>query len=235
MMQFYVAGKTILVVQAHPDDADYYCGGTIARFAREGARIVYLICTDGSKGTVDRKVDPGRLVKTRRAEQQEANRILGVAETRFLSFKDLECPIGPELREQLVREYRSVQPEILMTFDPWKPYEFHPDHTTVGKEALYSRLAAKMPLSFPEHLKEGLDTVEIHEILMFKTDSPDFFVDVHDYLDAKRDAILAHTSQFGGVLREDADRFVRDITACDRNNHRYQEAFKRVSLLGMLS
>jgi LmbE family N-acetylglucosaminyl deacetylase len=231
-----VKGKTILVVQAHPDDADFYCGATVARFASKGARVIYLVCTDGSKGTQDAQMQPERLAQIRREEQIASNCILGVTETRFLGFPDLECPQGTALREKLVREYRTIRPDILMTFDPWKFYELHPDHTAVGHEALYARLAAKMPLSFQEHLHEGLRQIDDHEILLFKTDNPDTWYEAEGFLDVKRKALLCHKSQFGESVfgsASEIDRLLGHALALNPKTGKVSEAFKRITIDAM--
>src|SRR3954447_4937277 len=100
--------KKIAVVMAHPDDAEFICAGTIARWTDEGHEVVYVLLTSGDKGSDDPEMTPEKLVATREAEQREAARILGAKDVIFLKYPDgyLEPNLG--LRRDLVRQIRRL-------------------------------------------------------------------------------------------------------------------------------
>src|ERR1039458_8179790 len=86
-----------LAVGAHPDDIEFGCGATLAKWAAAGCQIFHLVCTDGSKGTWDPHTDPAALVVTRRHEQREAaKRLGGKGEVVFLSWPDGELSRSEE-------------------------------------------------------------------------------------------------------------------------------------------
>ncbi|RMG87522.1 MAG: PIG-L family deacetylase, partial [Candidatus Dadabacteria bacterium] len=131
-----VSPVDLLVVAAHPDDAEIGAGGTVARWAAEGRRVGYLLVTSGEKGTDDPAADPRELARTREAEQRAAARVLGVAEVVFLRYPDQGVEDTPELRREIVRWLRAFRPEVVLTSDPYRRYLWHRDHRMVGQVVL---------------------------------------------------------------------------------------------------
>ena len=72
-----------LVVAAHPDDPEFLAGGTIARLAKEGREIAYVVVTNGNKGSGDRTITSDQLIPIREDEQRRAARVLGVQSVEF--------------------------------------------------------------------------------------------------------------------------------------------------------
>src|SRR5581483_7509577 len=175
--------QRVLVVEAHPDDAEWYCGGTIAKLAREGAEITFVICTEGEKGSYDANANPVELARTRKREQEAARAWMGVREIVYLGVPDGELQPTLEMRKRLALLYRQYRPEILLTFDPWKRDELHPDHRACGTVALDARLAAnRAPWATPQ-------------LWLFNTDAPNHFVDVSETFDTRVAALKLHASQ----------------------------------------
>ena len=193
-------GKRVMVVAAHPDDADFYCGGAVAQWVRQGADVMYVICTDGSLGSIDPAVGPAQIAEIRRREQAEANRALGVRETVYLGYTDMGLRFGDDVWRDVTRQYRIHRPHIVLAFDPWLRYEMHPDHTAAGTAAFYAQLSAKNLWKFPELNGEGLKLWEVQEMYLYKTDSPNLWIDVEDALDAKMAALNCHASQFAQLV-----------------------------------
>ncbi len=188
--------KTILVVQAHPDDAEFHIGGSVAKWSSEGYEVYYVVVTDGSKGTYDPKMDPEKLAEIRKREEREAAKILGVKDVFFLGYKDGELILPSlELREKIIRLIRKLGADIVCTLDPWIDYNAHPDHRTTGIVASEATVFAGMPAFNREHLKEGLRPKQVESIYFFATDRPNLWVDVTEFVDKKFNAILAHKSQ----------------------------------------
>ena len=198
-------GNVILVIQAHPDDAEFGIGGTIAKWADEGYDIYYVIVTDGSKGTYDPDMDPGELARIREEEGRRAARILGVKDVYFLGYRDGELLLPSlELRAKLIRAIRELRADVVCTLDPWIDYNAHPDHRTVGLVASEATVFAGMPAFNREQLSEGLKPKQVKEIYYFATDRPNLLVDVTEYIDKKLEAILQHKSQiemFGALAK----------------------------------
>src|SRR5713226_3880583 len=121
-------GQRILVIMAHPDDAEFICGGTIARLAAEGCDLHYLLVTSGNRGSHEPGMTMQRLAGIREEEQRHAARTLGVGEVSFLGHNDGEVEVNLALRGEMVRVIRQWKPDVVFTFDPWRPYEIHPDH-----------------------------------------------------------------------------------------------------------
>jgi len=188
----------VMVVVAHPDDAEFSSAGTIARFANEGKHVVVVVCTSGDKGTSRRDISSPELAALREGEQLEASRRLGVAETVFLRQGDGELVPDLTFREKVVREIRKHRPDVLITHDPFRPYALHPDHRAVGITAVDSVYpTARDPLYFPQHLQDGLEPHKVAELWLYGSDAPDMFIDVSQTLDAKIHALKAHASQVG--------------------------------------
>ncbi len=222
-------GQRILVILAHPDDAEFICGGTMARLAAEGRDIFYLLVTSGNRGSHDPEMTMERLGKIREEEQRHAAEVLGVREVTFLGHNDGEVEANLELRRELVQGIRRVQPDVLFTFDPWRPYEIHPDHRNVGLCALDALAAARMPMYYPEQLSGEITAHRLKQVYLFSTHQPNFWVDVSDYMDKKLEALHCHTSQ---VTNPDIDEVVRQRARLIGVEHGYMygESFHHLAL-----
>ena len=126
----------VMVIAAHPDDPEFGCAGTIAKWASEGKEIVYCLVTSGDVGTRDLLITPGQLASLREKEQRAAAQELGVKEVYFLHHHDGMVVNDMHLRRQLALELRRIQPEVVVTIDPWRHYQMHPDHRAAGQGAL---------------------------------------------------------------------------------------------------
>jgi LmbE family N-acetylglucosaminyl deacetylase len=142
-----------LAVGAHPDDVEFGCGGTLAKWAADGCLVHHLVCTDGSKGTWDVDADIAALAVRREAEQREAARRLSgdrAGEVRFLRAVDgeLEPTVGP--RREIALAIRELRPDVVLGHDPWKRYRLHPDHRAAGLLVCDAVVAARDPHFFRE-------------------------------------------------------------------------------------
>ncbi|MBA2276298.1 MAG: PIG-L family deacetylase [Chloroflexia bacterium] len=197
------AGKRVLLIQAHPDDAEFVCAGTIARWAKEGADVHYLSLTSGDKGSSDPAADPVKLAATREAEQRQAAEILGVRSVAFLGYSDAMVVADLTLRRELVRVIRRLKPDVLLCMDPTvryvgQGYINHPDHVATGEAALAAVFpSARDRMTFPELLAEGLEPHKVAEVFLFGAQNPDVWVDISASLETKLAALKAHTSQMG--------------------------------------
>ena len=210
-----MAPKRILVITAHPDDADIQAGGTIAGWADEGQDVHYAILTRGDKGHDDPRMTPVEVAALREAEQRAAAEILGVKRLTFLDYGDGELAwAGPKLVEDLTRLIRAERPDIVVTHDPfagapgYREPQMHPDHRAAGAAALdavYVRAAG--PLFYPDQLAAGLAPHRVGEILLIMSDHLDHVVDVTATFERKVRAVQAHATQFAG--RHDFGEFLR--------------------------
>lgn len=192
-----------LAIGAHPDDVEFGCGGTLAKWAAAGCTVHHLVCTDGSKGTWDASQDPAELVATRQVEQRSAAAALGATgEVVFLGWPDGELDSSMRQRWQVAYWIRKLQPVVVLGHDPWKRYRLHPDHRHAGHLAVEGIVAARDPLFFPE---QALPHHRPDELLLWEADEPDHVEDVTDHVDAKLAALRAHTSQFRSTMGVDPD------------------------------
>jgi LmbE family N-acetylglucosaminyl deacetylase len=180
----------VLVIAAHPDDADISSGGTIARWAREGRSVHYVLCTSGNRGSADPEMTPERLGEIREAEQRAAAGILGVAGLTFLRHEDCEVEETLTFRRELSGVIRTLRPDVLITHDPWARYRIHPDHRAVGFTALAAIVTAGNQM-----LREGPPPHTVGQVYLFQTDNADFWVDITDTFGLKLQAIREHRSQ----------------------------------------
>jgi LmbE family N-acetylglucosaminyl deacetylase len=223
------SGQHILVIMAHPDDAEFICGGTIARLAAEGRDISYVLVTSGNRGSHEAGMTMERLAKIREEEQRHAASMLGVREVTFLGHNDGEVEVTLALRGELVHAIRRAQPDVLFTFDPWRPYEIHPDHRNVGQCALDALAAARMPMYYPEQITEDMTHHRLKQVYLFSTHQPNHWVDVSDYMDKKLESLHCHTSQ---VSNPEVDEVVRQRARLVGVEHGYTygEAFHHLAL-----
>jgi len=211
----------ILSIQAHPDDSDIAAGGTIAKLAREGKKVTLVVVTDGRHSMVDISVPAWKFIKTRQEEQKKAAQILGVDKVIFLDYHDQTLDSTLELRRRLIDVIRENKPDIVMTHDPWKPYEGNRDHRNTGITAVDAAGFAWDPYENPEK-PAGLHMVM--EMLLFNPFQPDTWVDITDTIDLKVKAISQHVSQSGSAIAE----IVKERNAMEGKaiNRPYAEAFK---------
>ncbi|OGN94893.1 MAG: hypothetical protein A2Z71_06265 [Chloroflexi bacterium RBG_13_50_21] len=229
-----VSNKNILVVVAHPDDAESFCGGTIAKIVQRGNRVTVVICTNGDRGSHNSQIRPSDLVQVRQLEQDRARKILGIKDVIWLGYRDGELATVSDLRERIIRVIRQQQPTIIVSFDPWKHYEFHPDHRVVGFMTGEARMLADLPWICPEFTLEGLIPWHVPELYLFSSQEPNHWVDISSTIELKVKSRLAHRSQNDFILcEEDRQTFIRQIKtkaeeagkAC---GSAYAEAFYKV-------
>jgi LmbE family N-acetylglucosaminyl deacetylase len=189
-------GQHILVIIAHPDDAESFSGGTMARLAAEGRDIHYLVITRGDKGSDDKSMTPERLSPIREEEQRQAAKILGVRTVTFLEgYYDGAIEPTLELRQELTLKIREWRPDVVFTLDPWKRYEIHPDHRATGLCTFDAIAAARGWMNYPEQLRDGITEHKVKQVYFFNTDQPNHWVDISEVIDKKIEARCAHTSQ----------------------------------------
>jgi len=187
--------QRVLVIAAHPDDPEYGCAGTVARWAREGAEVTYLLLTSGDKGSKDPAVRPGRLATLREKEQTAAAARLGVRDLLFLGHPDGALEPTMELRREIAGVIRRARPQRVLAIDPWRHYQTHPDHRAAGFAALDAVYAAKQVNLYAEQLRAGVDPWRVKEVYLFWTDAPDHWEDVSATLGLRVSALLLHGSQ----------------------------------------
>lgn len=205
-----------LGIGAHPDDVEFGCGGTLAKWAANGCEIFHLICTDGSKGSWSADEDLAALVSTRQHEQRAASRALGgTGEVVFLGWRDGELEAGLRQRWEVCYWIRRLRPDVVLGHDPWKRYRLHPDHRAAGFLAVDGIVAARDPHFFPE---QEIPPHRPSSLLLWEADEPDHVEDVAQHFDRKLTALFEHRSQYRTTLDVDdpadenqLDRFRRKM------------------------
>lgn len=228
-------GKVILAVGAHPDDLDFGCSGTVAKWIKKGATAYYLICTNGNKGSDDLKMIPEKLVKIRKKEQLEAVKILGVKKVFFLGHEDGELENNLKLKEEITKIIRQVQPDIVFTMDPLmiysqkRGYLNHPDHRSCGQAALDAIYPlSRDRLTFPHHQKDGLKPHKVKEIYLTNFDEQDTFFDISSTINLKLKALSQHKSQVSKETLERIKEWARRVGK--KKGYKFAEGFKGITL-----
>lgn len=209
-----------LAVGAHPDDVEFGCGGTLAKWARAGTVIHHLVCTDGSKGTWDPTADIDRLRQIREAEQRSAAELLSgerSGEVRFLRRADGELVNDAATRTEVVKAIRELRPDVVLGHDPWKRYRLHPDHRAAGWLVCDAVVAARDPHFFPEL---GLDHHRPATLLLWEADQINHIEDISSTIEIKLDALIAHASQHETTLGAVDDAGIEQFRAGLRQRHR---------------
>jgi LmbE family N-acetylglucosaminyl deacetylase len=220
--------ERVMVIAAHPDDPEFGCAGTVVKWAMAGKTITYVLLTSGDKGSHDPDLRPGRLASMREEEQRAAARDLGVQEVVFLRHPDGLLQNTLELRRQLSILLRDHKPHVVMTIDPWRHYQLHPDHRAAGQAALDAIYAAREWYIFPEQLVGELEPWRVKEVYLFWTENPDYWEDVSCCIDVRLSALARHASQVGlnvERLTERVRKAAKD--AGEQPGYEYAEGFKR--------
>jgi LmbE family N-acetylglucosaminyl deacetylase len=197
----------VLGVFAHPDDAEIAAGGIMAKWAAAGREVHLLVLTNGDRGSQDPARPRADIAATRRAETEAAAVVLGLASTRILSVPDGELENTAVVREAVTRRIREVRAETLLSVDPTAVffedrYYNHSDHRTAGWIALDSAFPGSgNPHFFSEHLEEGLEVQEIHDVWLGWTNEPNRTEDVTAHFQTKIDALACHASQLAEGIR----------------------------------
>lgn len=227
----------VMGIFAHPDDPEFFCGGTFAKWASEGKHIVFVLATSGDKGSDDLAMTSDRLAAIREEEEREAARRLGVQDVVFLRYPDGGLQPTLELRRQLTRLIRLKRPDIVVTNDPtarWygDRYINHPDHRAIGDVTLDAIFpSARDHLTFPElYRDEGLAPHKVRQVYLCGAQDPNAKVDVTDHLETKINALRAHQSQIKD-MDEMAQRQRDNLdTQFAGDGRRYTEAFRVFNL-----
>ena len=229
--------QKILVILAHPDDPEFFCGATLARWVQAGHKIDYLLLTNGNKGGgTDVSTEELRLI--RHSEQKKAAAIIGAQSVRFLDLEDGYLVPSLELRREMVRAIRREKPDILVTCDPTLQYTWlgrvnHPDHRATGQVVLDAVFpAAGNGLFFPELLyNDGLQPHTPKEIWVSLPASPSVTLDVTETWDVKMKALKEHKSQIGdSFIFEQRMRSRHTEDSTDEAPH-YEEKFRVLKLV----
>lgn len=226
--------QKILVILAHPDDPEFFLGGTIAHWIKSGHEVSYFILTKGDKGAPSGPIDPDVLAEQRMEEQLGAARSLGVKEVGFLDYKDGFLETGVEIRRKVVKEIRRQKPDIIVTSDPTNyfpsdMYINHPDHRKAGEiviEAVFP--ATNNPQFFPELLSEGYEPHQVKEVWFSLTSQPNFVLDVTDFFAEKLKALKHHKSQIGDPEALEKRMLSRRVSGTTEEEPRFEDKFKRI-------
>jgi LmbE family N-acetylglucosaminyl deacetylase len=192
----------ILVVTAHPDDVDFGVAGSVAVWTDRGIEVAYCIVTDGDAGGSDRSIARSDMAQIRREEQRAAAATVGVKDVVFLGHPDGRLTATLELRRDISREIRRVQPDRVVCQSPermWnRLYASHPDHLAAGEAAVCAVYPdARNPFAHPELLEEGYEPFTVPELWIMAFTDPDRAVDVTKTFERKIQALRCHKSQVG--------------------------------------
>ena len=223
----------VLVVSPHPDDAEFGVAGTVARWVKEGKRVVYVICTNGDKGTSDIHMKPEVLAEIRKKEQQAAADILGVSDVIFLGLPDQGLEDTPEFRKMLVRLFRKYQPYTVVTADPYRHYIWHRDHRITGQVTLDAVFPyARDHLAYPDLLEEGLQPHKVREVWFWAAEEVNHRSDITGTFDLKVKALRCHESQMQNLKNPNPENWLRKRCQeiAEDEDFELGEAFHRVEI-----
>jgi LmbE family N-acetylglucosaminyl deacetylase len=219
----------VMVIAAHPDDPEFGCAGTIVKWAQAGKEITYVLITSGDKGSHDPDLRPGQLAGLRESEQRAAAQELGVREIIFLRYPDGLLENTLDLRRQLASLIRHHRPHVVVTIDPWRHYQLHPDHRAAGQAALDAVYAAREWNIFPEQLVGEMEPWRASEVYLFWTENADYWEDISCCLDARIAALARHATQVGEDTEKLAERIRKGAHETgEKHGFEYAEAFKQV-------
>ncbi len=230
------ANGRVMVVAAHPDDPEFLAGGTVARLAKEGREITYVIVTNGNKGSGDRGMTSEQLRPIRAEEQRRAARVLGVERVEFLGCEDGEVEDTRNLRRDITREIRRWRPELIITLNPHRTYTnfpgWHRDHRITGRVVLDCVYPlARDHLSFPELLPE-YEPHKVREVYLIQWEQPRLVIDITDTMELKLEAIRCHASQVGDFKTVEARMRNRAAALGKEKGYLFAEGFDHITVPG---
>ena len=223
----------VMVVTPHPDDAEFGVAGTVARWTSEGKDVIYVVCTNGDKGTSNPNMKPDELVRIREQEQLAAAKLLGVREVIFLRHPDQSLEDTSEFRKEIVRLIRMYKPETVITADLYRRYIWHRDHRITSQVTLDAVFPyARDFLSYPDLLEEGLQPHKVKEVLLWGADEPNYRTDITDTFDIKIAALRCHKSQISDNPSTELERWLRERHKMLAKGEDYElaEAFYRLEI-----
>jgi LmbE family N-acetylglucosaminyl deacetylase len=216
-----------MAIFAHPDDADFMCAGTMAKWAKHGAEVILVVITDGSKGSDDPDLPRDRLIRMRMEEQRAAAKCVGAADVLFLGYEDGALYDCQSVRRDLTRVIRERKPDAVLCGDPrmrfsGPGYINHPDHVAAANAALAAvyPLARNRP-SFPELLAIGLEPHTVRHVFLAGTNEADTWIDISETMDQKVEALRQHLSQ---IPPDEVGKWVREWGRRDGRDHGYEYA-----------
>jgi LmbE family N-acetylglucosaminyl deacetylase len=230
------ANRRVMFIAAHPDDPEFLAGGTIARTVKEGGEVTYVIVTNGSKGSGDRRVTSEQLVPIREREQRQAARVLGVEHVEFLGYEDGELEDIRDLRRDITRQIRRWRPDLIITLNPHRTYNhfahWHRDHRITGRVVLDCVYPlARDHLAFPE-LLPLYEPHPVREVYLIQWEQPRLVIDITGTMDRKLEAISCHASQIGDFKALEARLRSRAATLGKEKGYSYAEGFEHIVVPG---
>ncbi len=223
----------VMVFTPHPDDAEFGVAGTVVHWTREGKDVIYVVCTNGDKGTSDPNIKPEQLAKIREEEQLAAAKLLGVREVVFLRHPDQSLEDTPEFRKEIVRLIRMYRPETVVTADPYRRYLWHRDHRITGRVVLDAVFPYARDLyAYPDLLEEGFQPHKVKEVLLWGSEEPNYRSNITDTFAIKVAALRCHKSQIGANPSSDLEERMRQRYKmfAEGENYELAEAFHRIEV-----
>ena len=223
----------VMVVTPHPDDAEFGVAGTVARWTGEGKDVIYVVYTNGDKGTSDTNMKPDELARIREQEQLAAAKLLGVREVIFLRHPDQALEDTPEFRKEIVRLIRMYRPEIVVTVAPSRRYIWHRDHRITSRVTLDAVFPyARDFLAYPDLLEQGLQPHKVKEVLLWGSEDPNYRSNITDTFDIKIAALRCHRSQISDNPSTGLEERMRERHKMMAEGEDYElaEAFHRVEI-----
>ena len=223
----------VMVVTPHPDDAEFGVAGTVARWTGEGKDVIYVVCTNGDKGTSDANMKPDELARIREQEQLAAARLLGVREVIFLRHPDQGLEDTPEFRKEIVRLIRIYQPETVVTAAPYRGYIWHRDHRITSRVTLDAVFPyARDFLAYPDLLEQGLQPHKVREVLLWGSEDANYRSNITDTFDIKIAALRCHKSQISDNPSSGLEERMRERhkMLAEGEDYELAEAFHRVEI-----
>ncbi len=221
----------VMVVIPHPDDAELSVAGTVARWTGEGKDVIYVVCTNGDKGTSDTNIKPDELAKIREQEQLAAAKLLGVKEVIFLRHPDQTLEDTPEFRKEIVRLIRMYRPETVVTVAPYRRYIWHRDHRITSRVTLDAVFPyARDFLAYPDLLEQGLQPHKVKEVLLWGAEDSNYRSNITDTFDVKIAALRCHRSQISDNPSTGLEERMREQHKMMAEGEDYElaEAFHRI-------